>query len=479
MAEPTPPAAPQPLPTLAVDGAEATVVEVALALAAEMAPLLAAEDAGERCLAALRAVADAEGRTCTMFRGGGARSLWLEPDGRTLPQRRGGKGIGLHALLRPAPLGQRAVTPSAALLPSGLWSACLSLAAALHASGRDRLRLWIEVEDPAAPRAAAAEAAACLAGVHLWLSGDGGVPYHDGDQRVLPLTVGQRGAVWLEVRAGDGAAADLDREAPVTADAATALLDGLRALSAATPSAAVGPLFRATVEARLRGASPAQRAWLEALLDTTARPAALLQAPAGPRSYLEGLLQADWVSTRVDIGERPDRRPAAARAVLDLRVPADADLDAAIGALRATWGEAVPALQLRELARRPPLLAPLDHPLRAVLTAIAQRAGLPLAVVPEQARRDQRGAPWQQVDRPVIGFAPAWVGDDVDAASALRSGALQVGEPGLRFGAALFAEALAALTGAEHVAPTLSEASRLRSGGRGDRRMVRDATRDQ
>lgn len=458
MAEATPPSATRPPPTLPVAGAEAQVVEFALALAAELAPLLTAEDAGERCLAALRAVAEAEGRVCSTFRGSGARSLWLEPDAKALPQQRGGKGIGLHALLRQAPQGGRAVAPSAALLPSGLWSACLSLAAALHAGGRDRLRLWIEIDDPAAPRAAAAEAAAAHASVHLWLSGDGGVPYHDGDQRILPLTLGQRGAAWLEARAGDAEAPDLDREAPVTTDAVTALLSGLRALSLAPPAAAAGPLFQATVQARLRGASASQRIWLEALLDAAARPAALLQAPAGPRSYLEGLLRADCVATRVDIGVRPDRRSATARAVLDLRVPADADLDTAISALRAAWGETAPALQLRELARRPPLLAPLDHPLRAALAALAQRAGLPLAVVPEQARREQRGAPWQQDARPVIGFAPAWVGDDVDAAAALRLGALPVEEAGLRFGAALFAMALTALTGAERDLPALSEA---------------------
>lgn len=451
---------PRPCPPASDAAAEA--IEQAVALAHALSPLLLQDDGPAACVAALCALASAEGLAVEPF-ALRDRDVWLlRPPGRPTheaPDRLTERQIALAAVLRghprwadaaPAP-EQAAATALARLVPSGLWGACLAVASllAFGCDGRSRLLGWLEL--PRAGAAVAPAAAARLQRVvdrlHLAICGHGGVPHHDGEQLLVPLPLAQRGVSWFELRVAQPLRPDqTDLSLPVTG-AAEVLLAGLARLpdEQALPPR-FGPLFEGVTQGLLRWATTPRGAIWRALLDDDddLRRAALGRCDEATRALLRGLTQPTWTLTRLDAGERPDRAAQDARAIVEVRIPGDCDLDA----IRSAFDHVADGtIVVRELASRPPICAAMDNPVRAALVRALAAAGLPLGVVPRQTVVDEPGLLWQQGAVPVFGLAPLWTDVQIDADAACAAGALAADDAGLRWGAALFARVAGVLDG--------------------------------
>ncbi len=458
-----------PRPCPAQSDAAAEAIEQALALAHALSPLLLQADGPAACAAALRALAESEGLAVEVFALRDRDVLLLRPPGRPLheaPDRSMERQIALAAVLRAHPRWGAAATAAASasepalprLVPSGLWGACLGVASllAFGRDGRSRLLGWLELPRAAtaAPGVAAADGDAAAARLqrvvdqlHLAICGHGGVPHHDGDQLLVPLPLAQRGASWFELRVAQPVRAeDTDLSLPRTG-AAEVLLAGLARLpdEQALPPR-FGPLFEGVTQGLLRWATTPRGAIWSALLDDDEdlRRAALQRCDDATRSSLRGLTQPTWTLTRLDAGERPDRAAQDARAIVEVRIPGDGDLDA----VRIAFDHVADGtVMVRELASRPPVCAAMDNPVRAALVRALAAAGLPLGVVPRQTVVDEPGLLWQQAAVPVFGLAPLWTDVRIDADAACAAGALDADDAGLRWGAALFARVAGVLDG--------------------------------
>ena len=197
-----------------------------------------------------------------------------------------------------------------------------------------------------------------------------------------------------------------------------------------------GPLLHALHDGFTAVVDPADSAWLDDLLDPARQHVFFANLQPREQAFVNATQTPSITVTRLDAGERPDALPRHARAVLDLRAPADRDVEALWPLLEQL---AAPGVSVRLLATRPPRLLLPPHRVYTGLRAALDSSGQAVGIIASQARREQRGAFWLQHQAPVLGFAPAWPGLDVDAEPAVSLGALVVSSEGLAWGAALFA----------------------------------------
>lgn len=438
----TPPACPQAL--AAADDA----VEQAVALASELAPLLLEPDGAALCVDALAAFAAAHGLAQRSFAGVARRAVRLGAvvDAAAAGEvGSGGRGVGLcGAVDVPAAWRGEDVDPAALVLPSGLWSAVLAVvtAVAACAAGDRRVAAYVECPgDPGGDDDADAALLRELGQQHILVGGDGGTPFHDGSRSNLPITAARRSAMWCELRAdaAEGASVDLAFGGGGPAHTLLAALQALPSFSSEP-----GPLMRSVAARYAQGLAPDRVAMIEELLAGRAEVQASALLTANDLSHIHALSRPTVTITRLEAGHRPDQMPTSARAIIDVRAPADRPADALLPQLREALPEGV---TLRVLATRPPRMLDPDHPIYAAVARALVAARQPIGLVPQQARREPRGAHWEQVGAPVVGFAPAWLGLDVDAAAGLRAGALPVAPEGLRWGAALYVRVVLELAG--------------------------------
>lgn len=420
----------------------------ALALAARLTPLLSRADATLACFAALAEAATDAGLAVTVRDVVGHRVL-VARAGPAVPASAGAAPrlpIGLCAALDVRPAGAtRGAVAAATLVPSGVWSACLALGATVAAAAHDVPGVTAIIEaaiDQACQADVADDADDWLDALHaaqeLLIGGDGGLPFSDGRHLMLPVTAAVRGALWAELVVDlDALPAELDPALRARAErvgAATLLAEALTRLPRWAP--APGPLLRALHDGFAAVADPSDTAWLDDLVDPARQHVFFAMLQPREQTFVDATQRPSVTVTRMDAGERPDALPRRARAVLDIRAPADRDV-------RALWPDiaqlASPVVQVRQLAARPAQLLLPPHPVFAALRSTLDSSDKVVGILAVQARREQRGTFWQQHATPVLGLAPAWPGLDVDAELAISDGALPVPADGLAWGAALYA----------------------------------------
>lgn len=423
-----------PLARDEVTTAEASAVALALELAA-----VTGDPAG--CLPILAAFASAAGLHVTRHDGGGRSVLLIRRRGLSTTS----KGIGLCAALTSTPAAEH--RPLSGLLPGGAWSAALAVAtvAGAMATGDVRLTAMIEAPSDAGDDEVPAEVTSYLAEQHLLIGGDGGVPYRQAGRIFVPLISARRSAAWLEVNAtiGDGWPNDLSTGSGGAAESLLAALAQLPALPGPT-----GPIWRATLSAYRQGADADLTAWIDEMSDADCErcDAMLAEVPPLERAYSMALRRPTVTISRLDAGERPDRAAKKARAILDLRAPADRGTEDLVGLLRQAMPE---ELNVRTIASRPGRMLPAEHPIFATVARTLRSAHTPFVVMPNQARREPVGLHWEQLGVPVVGFAPAWTGLHVHVVDGLHVGEVPVEEAGLGWGAALYVRVAFDLAGIE------------------------------
>ena len=443
----------QPPPISLDDEASQQGKREALVLARQLAPLLARPDAGVACWTALAEAAVNAGLACAIREVVGHRLLVAAAQGGSNPTAPTAHGpdapvhVGLCAALQAAPVatGPSAANAADALVPSGAWSACLALgttiAAAAHGIAGVESLLELAV-DPATQGALDPDGDdwldAWFRAQSLLIGGDGGLPFTDGQHLMLPVTAAVRGALWAELTVDlDALPADLDPSLRARADrlgAASVLAEACARLPRWSPRP--GPLLHALRDGFASVADPTDTSWLDDLVDLERQHLFLAMLQAPERVFLSATQVPSITVTRLDAGERPDTLPRRARAVLDVRAPADRDVGDVWPDLQRL---ASPLVQVGLLAERQPRLLLPPHSIYVALRRALASGGDAVGVFPVQARREQRGIFWQQHDAPVLGLAPAWPGLEVDAEPAVSAGMLAVPAEGLAWGAALFA----------------------------------------
>ncbi|MCB9740361.1 MAG: peptidase dimerization domain-containing protein [Deltaproteobacteria bacterium] len=406
-----------------VTTAEASAVALALELAA-----VTGDPAS--CLQILAAFASASGLHVTRHKGGGRAVLLLRRRGLSTTS----KGIGLCATLSSTPAAED--RPLSGLLPGGAWSAALAVAtvAGARATGDVRLTAMIEAPSDAGTDEVPAEVTSYLAEQHLLIGGDGGAPYSEAGRIFVPLTSARRSAAWLEVTAtiGDGWPNDLSTGHGGAAESLLAALAQIPELPGP-----IGPIWQAAVEAFRQGADAELNAWIDEMAGADCARCDEILAAVAPleQAYTMALRRPTVTISRLDAGERPDRAAKKARAILDLRAPADRGTEELVALVRQAMPEEV---NVRTIASRPGRAVYPEHPVFAAVARTLRSAHTPFVVLPNQARREPMGLHWEQLAVPVVGFAPAWTGLHVHVVEGLLRGEVPVEEAGLVWGAALY-----------------------------------------
>ncbi|MEY3015629.1 MAG: hypothetical protein RIT45_4364 [Pseudomonadota bacterium] len=414
-------------------------VALAVALASELAPI---GDDATALGAALTAFAEGLGLRVVRHHAPGRALLIFGPRGADAA----GKGIGLCAAVQPpASLPE---TPLHAVLPSGLWSACLAIATAGAALQSGSHRVTAVVELPSAAEgsdAALGSALDVLAHQHVLVGGDGGSPYFDGDRIFVALSSARRGAMWLELTAESTASASDDLSI-VQGGAAETLIAALGRLPRFEPGG--GPMWEAQFASYAEGVDAERLAWITQMSQASGAEleSLMAQIPVTERAYVRALGMPTVTVARLDAGTRLDRAARKARAVLDVRTPPGVKPEALVPEFR----EALPKeVRLETLATRPSRMLSPDHGIFAAVRRSLAAARTPFTVMPALTRREPVGLHWEQPDVPVVGFAPAWAGLEFDVAAGLRNGAVPIDEAGLRWGAALYVRVVFELAGIE------------------------------